>query len=145
MLNSNFKDELRLIVNNLGEQGRMAFFDGATEDQISDFEKEHNLDLPVAYREWLLFSDGGECFLPAGVQFYGVTHKPLIDVSNQDKPEDKYLVIGALATGDPILCEKGSEKVAIYNHESGCIEDDEIYDNFFDFLRDLYDLLGMGE
>ena len=51
---------------------------------------------------------------------------------------------GALASGDPILCEKSSEKIAIYNQEAGRIEDDEIYDDFIAFLKDLHDLLGIG-
>lgn len=145
MADSNEKKELKQIVDILAKQGKMAYIEGATVDQISDFETKHNVKFPDAYKEWLLFSDGGECFLPAGVQFYGVAHKPLIDVTVQDKPEEKYLVIGALASGDPILCEKESEKISIYNHEGGRIEADEVYVDFYAFLRDLYDLLGIGE
>lgn len=55
------------------------------------------------------------------------------------------LIIGALASGDAILYKKGSEKIAIYNQTAGRIEDDEIYDDFIAFLKDLYDLLGIGE
>ena len=82
--------------------------------------------------------------MPAGVQMYGVEHKPLIDVEDMDKPEEKYIVIGALASGDPILCDKTSEKISIYNHEAGRIEEDEIYESFVEFLNDLYDMLGIG-
>ena len=32
-----------------------------------------------------MFSDGGEFFLPAGVQMYGVAHKPLINVKEDDR------------------------------------------------------------
>ena len=92
----------------------------------------------------MVFSDGGEFFLPAGIQLYGIEHKPVIDVNNNDRPSDKYIVIGALASGDPILCEKDGDKIAIYNQETGRIEDDEIYDDFMAFLSDLYDLLGIG-
>ena len=49
------------------------------------------------------------------------------------------------ASGDPVLCEKECEKISIYNREKDCIEDDEVYDDFFAFLIDLYDLLGIGE
>lgn len=52
---------------------------------------------------------------------------------------------GIKASGDPILCEKTGEKIAIYNQESGRIEDDEIYDDFMAFLIDLYNLLGIGD
>lgn len=98
-------DELKNIVDTISEQGKMSFFDGVTEEQITRFEEENNVKLPTQYREWLTFSDGGECFLPAGVQFYGIEHKPIIDVNSADCPDDKYIVIGALSTGDPILCE----------------------------------------
>ena len=137
-------EELKVIVDKFKEQGKMNFLEATTEEKISEFEKEHSVKLPEKYKEWLLFSDGGEFFLPAGIQVYGVENKPVIDVNNDDRPSDEYVVIGALASGDPILCEKAGEKIAIYNQEAGKIEDDEIYDDFIAFLNDLYDLLGIG-
>ena len=103
-------DELKKIIDLLNQQGKMTFLEGATEEQISQFEKENEIKFPEKYKEWLRFSDGGECFLPAGVQFYGVAHKPLIDVNENDRPDDNYIVIGALASGDPVLFEKSGEK-----------------------------------
>lgn len=137
-------EELKAIVNNFKEQGKMNFLDETTEEKILAFEKENDVTLPSKYKEWLLFSDGGELFLPAGVQLYGVEHKPLIDVNDNSRPSEEYVVIGALASGDPILFKKDSEQIAIYNQAAGKIEDDEIYDDFFAFLNDLYDLLGIG-
>lgn len=137
-------NELNTIVTQLKQQGKMIFLAGATENQIEEFEKKHNLKLPLKYREWLLFSDGGEFFLPAGLQMYGVAHKPIIDVSEDDRPSDNYVVIGSLASGDPILCEKSGERISIYNHEAGVIESDEIFEDFFAFLNDLYEILGIG-
>lgn len=123
----------------------MYFIEAATKEQIAAFESKNGISLPLQYREWLEFSDGGEFFLPAGVQLYGVTHKPLIDINDDDRPNEEYVVIGALASGDPVLCKKESEQVAIYNHEAGRIEDDEVFQNFYAFLSDLYKLLGIGE
>lgn len=137
-------DKLQSLVEQLKQQGKMNFVDGSTEEQIEEFEKRNNLKLPLKYREWLLFSDGGEFFLPAGVQMYGVAHKPIINVSEDDRPSENYVVIGALASGDPILCEKSGERISIYNHEAGVIESDEIYEDFFAFLIDLYEILGIG-
>ena len=137
-------DELKKTINLLNQEGKTVFLEGATEKQISQFEKENGLILPEKYKEWLQFSDGGECFLPAGVQFYGVAHKPLIDVNENDRPSDKYIVVGVLSTGDPILCSRDGEQISIYNHEAGTIENDEIYADFFAFLNNLYDLLGIG-
>lgn len=137
-------EEFKTIIDRFQEQGKMNFLEETTEEKISEFEKEHSVKLPEKYKEWLEFSDGGDFFLPAGIQLYGIEHKPVIDVNNNDRPSDMYIVIGALASGDPILCEKAGERIAVYNQEAGRIEDDEIYDDFIAFLNDLYDLLGIG-
>jgi hypothetical protein len=138
-------EESRRIKDNLKEKGKMIFTKGATENQIVNFEKKNGITLPTKYKEWLQLSDGGEFYLPSGLQMYGVVHKPIIDVDDNDKPDDKYIVIGALASGDPILCEENSEKISIFNHEDGHIEEDEIYEDFYSFLNDLHELLGIGE
>ena len=132
--------ELKGIVDKFHEQGKMNFLPETSEEKITLFEKEKNIRLPEKYKEWLLFSDGGEFFLPAGIQLYGIEHKPLINIDNNDRPSDEYIVIGTLSSGDPILCEKAGEKIIIYNQEAGRIEDD-----FMAFLNDLYDLLGIGD
>lgn len=137
-------NELQQIVDRFKEQGKMNFLEETTKEKISEFEKGHSVRLPEKFKEWLLFSDGGEFFLPAGIQLYGIEHKPVINIDNNDRLSDEYIVIGALASGDPILCEKSSEKIAIYNQEDGRIEEDEIYSDFMAFLNDLYDLLGIG-
>lgn len=79
-------EELKAIVDKFKEQGKMYFLEETTEDKISVFEEEKGITLPSKYKEWLLFSDGGELFLPAGVQFYGIEHKPLIDVDDNSRP-----------------------------------------------------------
>ena len=138
-------DELKQIIVQIGEQGKMRFIEAATEEQISQFEKENQIQFPSKYKEWLLFSDGGEIFLPAGVQLYGVGQKPLIDLEDIDRPDDNYIVIGALASGEPVLCKKDEEKIYVYDHENQEIDEDLVYDDFFFFFIDLYDLLGIGE
>ena len=138
-------EELKAIIDRLNEQGKMAFLEGATEDQIAQFEKDYKVILQKKYKEWLQYSDGGEFFLPAGIQLYGVAHKPLLDIKDDDRPNDNYIVIGALASGDPVLCEKSGEKIVIYDNETGSIDDELVYDDFFALLNDLYDLLGIGE
>ena len=140
-MNSN---ELKKIVEEISQQGKVRFLEGASEAQIVAFEEKNNVKLPTRFREWLRFSDGGEFFLPAGVQMYGVVQKPVINVSDNDRPDESYIVIGALASGDPILCERKGERIAIYNHEADRIESDEIYEDFFAFLNDLYEMLGIG-
>ncbi len=138
-------EELKSIVDSLNTQGKMQYLDAATNEQITDFEKKNSFLLPSKYREWLLYSDGGECYLPVGIQFYGVAHKPLIDVNDNNRPDDSYIVIGALPNGDPVLIKKETETISIFNQEAGKIEDDEVYNDFFAFLNDLYNILGIGE
>lgn len=137
-------EELKNILDTINSQGKMHFLKGVTQEQILAFENTNGITLPAQYKEWLEYSDGGEFFLPAGVQFYGIAHKPVIDVSDNDRPSEDFIVIGALASGDPILFKKEGEQIAIYNHEAGRIEEDEVYQNFYAFLSDLYELLGIG-
>ena len=137
-------EELKKRIDLLNRQGKMLFVAGATEEQIKQFEDEHKLQLPLKYKEWLLFSDGGDCFLPAGVQFYGVAHMPVIDVDDDNRPDDSYVVIGSLATGDPIIFKRNEESISIFNHEGGRIENDETYTDFFAFIDDLSEVLGIG-
>ena len=46
-------DELKAIVDKLNKQGKMIFLEGATEEQITQFEKDHEIELPEKYKEWL--------------------------------------------------------------------------------------------
>ena len=78
------------------------------------------------------------------MQFYGVAHKPLIDVDDPDRPDSGYIVIGALSSGDPILCEKEGERISVFNHEGGRIESDETYADFYAFIDALTEILGIG-
>lgn len=138
-------DDLKQVIDQIKDQGKMRFLEAATEEQIALFEKENDIKLPTQYKEWLQYSDGGELYLPAGVQLYGVAHKPLIDKDDNDRPDDNYIVVGALASGEPVLFKKDEEKFYIYDHESQELDDDLTYDDFVALLNDLYDLLGIGE
>ena len=122
------------IIAMLHEHGKMRFVAPVTEEEILKYEKENGILLPTQYRQWLMFSD--ELFLPAGIQLYGVSHRPAIDVNDDWCPDDKHIVIGSTSWGDPILCSKNSEVISIFNHDTGCIEDNDIYETFFDFLKD---------
>ncbi len=138
-------DEFKVLTDKLNEQGKMRFLEAASEEQISQFEKENNIVLPAKYKEWLQHSDGGDLYLPAGVQLHGVAHKPMINIADSDRPDVNYIVVGTLASGEPVLFKKNEEKFYIYDHESQSIDDDLIYNDFFALLDDLYDLLGIGE
>ncbi len=141
MISDELMDIVKLLIHHEEE---MQFIEAATEEQIETFENEKGFLLPEKLKEWLLLSDGGEFFLPGGLQLYGVAHKPVIDIEDNDRPDDHYVVIGALASGDPLLCEKNSERISIYNREAGKIEEDETYLDFFEFLKDLPNVFGIG-
>ena len=138
------KKELQDIIIQIKLQGKMDFIPPATAAEIGAFEVENKIHLPIQYRDWLMYSDGGELFLPAGIQLHGVAHKPLIDVNDTDRPDNGYIVICTIASCDPILSENGGERILIYNHEAGKIEEDETYPDFFTFISSLDEILGIG-
>ena len=131
-------DELTNAMIKLKKQGKIFLKEGASEEQIADFERKNAISLPEKYREWLRYSDGGEFFPPAGIQLYGVAHRPVIDVDEDDRPNDDHIVIGALSDGEPILCEKEGDRILIFDHETGQIDEEQIYRDFFTFLNDMY-------
>lgn len=135
--------EPEAVADLLRSQGQMAFMEPTTETAIDAFEAEHDLRLPAQLKQWLLVSDGGDFFLPAGFQLRGVAHQPQIDVDDPDRPDDNYVVIGALSTGDPVLWERSSDRISIYNREAGRIEADESFADFFTFLKDLAAVVGI--
>lgn len=133
------------VADLLRSQGQMSFVEPTTNTLIGAFEAEHDLQLPSQLKQWLLVSDGGDFFLPAGFQLRGVAHLPLIDVDDPDRPDDSYIVIGTLSSGDPVLWERSSERISIYNHEAGRIEADESFADFFTFLTSLAAVVGIGD
>lgn len=136
------KKEIEELIKKIEKTGKTLLVEKTSEDAVKKFEDKNKIQLPKQYKEWLLISDGGELYLPGGVQLYGVEHKPIIDINDNDIPSDEYVVIGALATGDPIVFKKGSEQIAIYNHELGVIDREETYENFTSFLEDLIKSFG---
>ncbi|HQD21716.1 MAG TPA: SMI1/KNR4 family protein [Arachnia sp.] len=138
-------NEPEVVADLLRSQGEMSFVEPATALLIADFEAAHDLQLPSRLKKWLLVSDGGDFFLPAGFQLRGVAHRPLIDVDDPDRPDDSYVVIGTLSSGDPVLCERSNERISIYNHEAKRIEADESYADFLTFLLSLAAVVGVGD
>ena len=138
-------EKFQKIISTTNTQGQIYPQKPATKEDIAAFEKKHDIKLPTKYREWLLFSDGGEIFPPAGIQLYGVKHKPIIDMEDKDGPDDSYVVIGSLASGDPIVFKKTEERISIYNLENGQIEDDETYEDFNAFLNNIHGIVGEEE
>ena len=137
-------EELKEIIEELTRQGKMYFHEGATEEQIEEFERKNDLKLPGKYKEWLMYSDGGGLF-GYDVQIYGVNNKPTINMHDEKMPDDKYIVIGKTLLGDPILCEKDTETISIICLDDEVTDGNAVYEDFFVFLRGLYDYLEIGE
>ena len=71
-------EEIKALFDQLQEREDMKFLEAASDEQIKNFEKEHEVSFPAKYREWLLLCDGGELYLPAGVQFSALLTIPLL-------------------------------------------------------------------
>lgn len=50
-----------------------------------------------------------------------------------------------MTSGNLIVFKKTEEQISIFNHEDNRIEDDETYKDFYAFLNDMYDMLGLKE
>lgn len=137
--------DLKELYDTFKQRSDMYFLEGASAERIKEFEDRNGISLPVAFKEWLKICDGGEFYLPAGLQLYGVAHKPVIEVNAVVRPDDSYIVIGALASGDPIVCRSGEERISIYNREGDRIEDDETYEDFYTFINSLGEIVYIEE
>lgn len=127
--------KLELALKKIEETGRISLKAPATKEEIDAFKKTNEVCLPEQLSEWLMISDGGDLLLPAGVQLYGVSHKPFIEMDERVIPKDRGIVIGAMANGDPVVCFFEDGRVAIYDNEAGCFDEDEVFpclEDFFD-------------
>lgn len=61
------------------------------------------VNLSIAFKEWLQFSDGGKCLLPAGVQFYGVAHNGLLKETHRDGIAVEDWDLSKLRTGESVI------------------------------------------
>ncbi len=129
----------------LGKYGRIKTMPWASLEDISRFEEMHGIRLPQQYREWLQYTDGGILFPPAGVQLYGVAHKPLLSFSKEECPDSMYVAAGAMPYGDPVLFEKKSGRFMIFNREAQSFDPKETFPDFVAFLDQLPALLGLED
>ena len=141
MMNTAFWEEK---LRELRSHGRIVTAPGAGEAELARFEAACGIRLPAPYRDWLQISDGGLLFPPAGLQLYGVAHKPLLSPADKGCPEG-YLPAGTMPYGDPILLEKETGRFALYNQERGEIAPEETFPDFLAFLDRLPALLGLED
>ena len=117
----------------------LKFFPGVKKSEIARYEQEEGITIPTEYREWLMFSDGGEIFVP-GTRLYGIgigAEKTLVTVNAQEERylfalDSSLLIVGTLNFGDLLCLDLSSGEVVQWDHE-----DDEEYlrwDSFFNYL-----------
>ena len=83
----------------------MDFFPGATDEEISTFEKENRIVFPELVTQWLRFTDGC-CLFDTVVSFYGIAQGQRITVQ-----DDGYVCLGVFNYGDTICIKNDSEKI----------------------------------
>ncbi len=129
----------------LKKYGRIKTEPWVTAEDIRRFEERTGIRIPALYREWLQISDGGYLFPPAGLQLYGVSHRPLIQLAADIPADGVYAIAGAMPYGDPVLFKVGSEEFMLFNQEDGRIEPEEVFPDFSSFLDHIPSLLGLED
>ena len=133
------------IIQRLLETGaEMDFVNGANERDIALYEQSKGFKLPSDYREWLLFSNGGEIFVP-GTQFFGVDTVSNYSLVNQNSKEIRsifslanfLLIIGRMNFGDLLCIDLNTNEIVQWDHET----DEEFlrWSGFFAFLSEEID------
>lgn len=125
----------------LDTKAKMTFHIGASVSQITNYENETNNKLPNDFKEWLLFSNGGEIFVP-GTVLYGVDNNAKSSLLNENDDQkrgafsldDSLLVIGRFNFGDLLCIDLNCAEVVQWDHE----EDEEYlrWNSFFEFIEE---------
>ena len=130
------RTQVRQIAADLAQLDGTQLNPGATDAEISEFERSNGAVLPVSFRSWLEISDGGRLFLPEGIELYGVVHPPLLELDDPYTPEGGWLVVGMMPDTDLVLVSLTGEATVVYNREGGTFDDAVRYGDFLAFLED---------
>ena len=128
---------VRQIAADLAQLDGTQLNPGATDAEISEFERSNGVVLPVSFRSWLEISDGGRLFFPEGIELYGVVHPPLLELDDPYTPEGGWLVVGMMPDTDLVLVSLKGEATVVYNREGGTFDDAVCYGDFLAFLEDI--------
>lgn len=127
------------IINSISKLPNMKFNVGASIEEIKKFENDTKIILPKDYKDWLVFSDGGELFIP-GINLYGVSNRPFIRRGDGIEAPENYIVIGRTIYGNALCFKDGEEKIIEWEHES--FEEFLVWDNFILFLAESEEMYG---
>jgi len=108
----------------IDEKAPMELNPPAVPKAISRFEREHGIELPEHYWEFLQFADGGHFFGPAGPDFYGIDQENKyysLAYENASKADDMpgaWYVIGGTSWGDRFCIDFATGEVVQWDHET---------------------------
>lgn len=97
---------------------------GADQNSIMRYEDSVNISLPKEYQEWLLFSNGGEIFVP-GTLLFGVGDSETHSLVEQNRDaarelfalNDSLLIVGRFNFGDLLCLDLRSGEAVQWDHE----------------------------
>ena len=105
------------------------FNDAVSEEQIVNWEEEHNITIPESYKEWLRFSNGSLIDDPTA-EFLGIER---MVVKSKYIPED-LVIIGHLI-GDGEILGFSKENGTFVRYFEG--RENGVYRDFKDFLNEM--------
>jgi len=104
--------KLETLINSIREitatdEYAMDFYPGATDEEISAFEKVQGVVFPELVTQWLRFADGC-CLFDTVITFHGVAHGRRVSMQNDGYG---YVCIGVFNYGDSVCFKSNSEKI----------------------------------
>ncbi len=115
--------------------GSFEFFEPATEQEISDWEKKNGITLPESYKDWLRFSNGSTIDM-CTAEFFGL-EKITKHIKDKTCLPDEYVWIGnIIGDGERLLFSKVTGRIIRNNH--GELTQ---YDSMKEILLEVIDML----
>lgn len=115
--NNRLKSEIEEILSlcqQLEDEGRTEFLPAATEEEITEWERQNRITIPESYKDWLRFSNGS-IILGSLAYLYSLKE---IKVDDKEYPLD-YVAIGeAIGDGVRICFSKSTGDFIWYDHGS---------------------------
>ncbi|MBR3899953.1 MAG: SMI1/KNR4 family protein [Ruminococcus sp.] len=111
-------------------------YEPLTKEEISDWEKKHNIQLPQEYKDWLALSDGGRFADKWINSLENLRIENLIIDTDEGKD---YIVIASLSlSSDYLLLDPETSELVVVTDDGDLEEGDFVYDIFeqgFEYLE----------
>ncbi|MBR3900558.1 MAG: SMI1/KNR4 family protein [Ruminococcus sp.] len=111
-------------------------YEPLTKEEIADWEKKHNIQLPQEYKDWLALSDGGRF---ADKWIYSLENLRIENlIIDTDEGKD-YIIIASLSlSSDYLLLDLETSELVVVTDDGDLEEGDFVYDIFeqgFEYLE----------